>query len=593
MHAERERAHSQGRTGRGRVAVVAESLDDVLERPGAGRQGRELRRPLGPRRRHGSEPDARLPQRFVELPGGDGPFGSAGRERRRRGAEKLERVGDSVQDASGQDGRGQTLQAGLLERDQVRGQVAAVDRRDVARLERREVVRAVPVVEVPAEALETLDRGEGRLQPIRHVGGPDPTEVVGGDRREQGEADVRRRGPACRLRLRRLLEVVGGQVVELRAGEPLEVAPRPARDRPELPRLLRREARRRGLAGGQADPARDQGRQEPDGRRRARRTPGRPAPTRRRARPRPPPAGSRRASGDRSRPPPGRARGGPARPAPTRAGGAARRRGATACARPRRSASRPCAPGKRARSAACERPMARSVATPRRKLRLATPRRFGSTFEKKDRTGGSARTLSTNAVHRPGADTGEAPAGQQRREGRRRREAAPQVVDHLPAPDRRDRVGRAAPRRRPGRSGDPGQQLPVAPDPPVLARDRHFVVAREPFEELDVRNEAGPGEEPLEEVVGELRVLRHPVVERPLERVHVVDALAREDPLAEEILVDVGDREGVQVDAARSREDELKERAQAHLGQRRRHAGLEDAVSLHDPGAAGVEARNG
>ena len=43
--------------------------------------------------------------------------------------------------------------AGVGEGDQVAGEVAAVDRRDVARLERPQVARVVPVVEVAAEAL--------------------------------------------------------------------------------------------------------------------------------------------------------------------------------------------------------------------------------------------------------------------------------------------------------------------------------------------------------------------------------------------------------------------------------------------------------
>ena len=51
----------------------------------------------------------------------------------------------------------------------------------------------------------------------------------------------------------------------------------------------------------------------------------------------------------------------------------------------------------------------------------------------------------------------------------------------------RPRAARTASGTRPE---DPGQQLPVAADPAVLARGGHLVVAREAFEELDVGNEA-------------------------------------------------------------------------------------------------------
>ena len=79
------------------------------------------------------------------------------------------------------------------------------------------------------------------------------------------------------------------------------------------------------------------------------------------------------------------------------------------------------------------------------------------------------------------------------------------------------------------------------------------VVRRELVEQLDVGHQAGAGEDALEQVVAEQRVLGHPVGQRRLEGVDVVDPLAGEAALAEQVLVDVGDRGRVRVDAGRRR----------------------------------------
>ena len=60
-------------------------------------------------------------------------------------------------------GRSIHLATRPVERDQMTGEIAAVDRRDVLRVERPQVVRVVPVVEVAAEALEA--RSSSRASP--------------------------------------------------------------------------------------------------------------------------------------------------------------------------------------------------------------------------------------------------------------------------------------------------------------------------------------------------------------------------------------------------------------------------------------------
>ena len=80
-------------------------------------------------------------------------------------------------------------------------------------------------------------------------------------------------------------------------------------------------------------------------------------------------------------------------------------------------------------------------------------------------------------------------------------------------------------------------------------------------------------------------------VERRLEGVDVVDALAGVGAFAEQVLVDVGDGRGVGIDAAGPENDALEERALAPDRQRRRDARLQDAVAVDDAPLRGVEAR--
>jgi hypothetical protein len=61
-------------------------------------------------------------------------------------------------------------------------------------------------------------------------------------------------------------------------------------------------------------------------------------------------------------------------------------------------------------------------------------------------------------------------------------------------------------------------------------------------DQLDVRHERDACIQPLEQVVGEERVLRDRALERRGERIDVVEPLAGEDAFSEEILIRVGDR---------------------------------------------------
>ena len=76
-------------------------------------------------------------------------------------------------------------------------------------------------------------------------------------------------------------------------------------------------------------------------------------------------------------------------------------------------------------------------------------------------------------------------------------------------------------------------------------------------------------------------VLGKAPVERPLERIDVVDPLANERAFAEQVLVDIGDGARIRVDARLTPEQSRIPRP-VRAGQAHGHARLQDAVPLSD-----------
>ena len=93
------------------------------------------------------------------------------------------------------------------------GEIAAVHRGDIARLERPQVLRVVPVVEVAA--VGGMRASVPRVASMRseRVAQPAPAEVARRDDRQQVQADVGRRGAVRDHRPRVLLEIVGRQML--------------------------------------------------------------------------------------------------------------------------------------------------------------------------------------------------------------------------------------------------------------------------------------------------------------------------------------------------------------------------------------------
>ena len=109
-----------------------------------------------------------------------------------RFAQQRDAVLDACRDARFERLLRSHLVAGVCQRDQVGGEVTAVDRGDVPWLERPQVPGLIPVVEVPAKSLQPRHCIERRLQSLDRVERPGPAEVARGDDREQVQAEIGR-----------------------------------------------------------------------------------------------------------------------------------------------------------------------------------------------------------------------------------------------------------------------------------------------------------------------------------------------------------------------------------------------------------------
>jgi hypothetical protein len=135
-------------------------------------------------------------------------------------------------------GIGQGQQPGA-QRHEVPGQVAAVHGRNVARRQRLERARVVPVEEVPLVALHRAHRREGIGGALDQLARRDVAEVVRREVRQQRKSHVGGRRAMRDGRDRMLLPVVRGKPVVLGADEGVEEGPRPPCEPAQVQRLRR------------------------------------------------------------------------------------------------------------------------------------------------------------------------------------------------------------------------------------------------------------------------------------------------------------------------------------------------------------------
>src|SRR5688572_18819949 len=124
----------------------------------------------------------------------------------------------------------------------------------------------------------------------------------------------------------------------------------------------------------------------------------------------------------------------------------------------------------------------------------------------------------------------------------------------------------------------PARDLPVATRPAVPACDVGAVARRIALIKLHVAEQARPRVTAFEQVVAQDTILRKPACEGLLECVYVVDAFAYVGAFAEEVLVNVGHRARIRVDAGLAAAEPRIPRA-VQLRQARSDARLQNAVT--------------
>ena len=145
------------------------------------------------------------------------------------------------------------LEQALRQRDERAGEVAAIDRRDIPRVQRRPRRRVVPVQEVTAIAFEPFQRRQGRIEPPQHLGGRQIAKIVRGHGRQHAHADIGRRRASRHAReVLALLKIVGCEPPVGFSDERVEVPPRLARRASQQWRDGRRRAGARARRPGRS-----------------------------------------------------------------------------------------------------------------------------------------------------------------------------------------------------------------------------------------------------------------------------------------------------------------------------------------------------
>ena len=125
----------------------------------------------------------------------------------------------------------------------------------------------------------------------------------------------------------------------------------------------------------------------------------------------------------------------------------------------------------------------------------------------------------------------------------------------------------------------------------MLSRGKCEVLRRVVVDQLDIGAQAGARVRTLEQIVTEQRILRHAIVERSIEGIDVVDALADVAAFVEQILIHVRDGRRVRIDADMSGED-LRERRPVGADDVDADTRLQDAVTFRDTAQALIEPRS-
>ncbi len=143
------------------------------------------------------------------------------------------------------------------------GQIAAVHRRDVSRVQRAQGLRVVPVVKVAAMAFQAGHAGQAVGGAFEQLPGRDVAEIVRRQIGQQRQPHIGRRGAMRQRGGAVFLVIVRRQPVVIRADESLEISPGLARDAAKIVRLFGAQARH-AARQRQAEPPGDGGGEQPE-----------------------------------------------------------------------------------------------------------------------------------------------------------------------------------------------------------------------------------------------------------------------------------------------------------------------------------------
>ncbi len=125
----------------------------------------------------------------------------------------------------------------------------------------------------------------------------------------------------------------------------------------------------------------------------------------------------------------------------------------------------------------------------------------------------------------------------------------------------------------------PRRDLPVAANPAMPPADIGRVGRGIVLKQKYIAHQAGPGVASFKQIMAEDSVLREFTVNRLAEYVHIINSLADERALREDILINIGDGVGIGIDAGLAREKSCESRS-AGAGNADADPRLEDAVSF-------------
>jgi hypothetical protein len=124
--------------------------------------------------------------------------------------EEFDRVAKPVPGLGAHDGGDGHVFAPLHQRKEATGEVSAVDCRNVAWKEWLQILRVVPIEEMPLVVSHARQAFECPLHAERQLAKPQVSEVVSRKRRYEHEADIRRRRTMGGLLARLFLVIVDG-----------------------------------------------------------------------------------------------------------------------------------------------------------------------------------------------------------------------------------------------------------------------------------------------------------------------------------------------------------------------------------------------